>query len=143
MVSGPASRPCPARSLRSATIRSAVSPLIAFGEVFGRRDRGSNAASPSARYRATSLDTQPCETPYARANSPWDRPSVTTAVLTRRAFDIRRPCRPARPDALRHAALTARQPAQPVFLCLQRPHSDVLRLDTRGSHRTGLSQGNR
>ena len=44
-------------------ISSIVSSLTAFGEVFGRRDRGSNAASPSARYRATSRDTQPWETP--------------------------------------------------------------------------------
>jgi hypothetical protein len=29
-------------------IRSAASSLIAVGEVFGRRDRGSDAASPSA-----------------------------------------------------------------------------------------------
>ena len=48
MVSGPASRPCPASSLRSVMISPAVRSLIAFGEVFGRRDRGSNAASPSA-----------------------------------------------------------------------------------------------
>jgi hypothetical protein len=34
--------------LRSRTINSMVPPLIAFGEVFGRRNRGSNAASPSA-----------------------------------------------------------------------------------------------
>jgi len=63
MVCGPASRPCPASSLRKAMISSTVSSLIAVGEVFGRRDRGSNAASPSALYRATSRDTQPCETP--------------------------------------------------------------------------------
>jgi len=49
MVSGPASRPWPASSLRIKTISSTVSALMAFGEVFGRRDRGSNAASPSAR----------------------------------------------------------------------------------------------
>ena len=36
------------RSLRSRTITPAVSPLIAPGDVFGRRDLGSNAASPSA-----------------------------------------------------------------------------------------------
>jgi hypothetical protein len=35
--------------LRSRTISSAVSALMAFGEVFGRLDCGSNAASPSAR----------------------------------------------------------------------------------------------
>jgi hypothetical protein len=38
----------PASSLRKKTISSMISSLIAFGEVFGRRDRGSNAASPSA-----------------------------------------------------------------------------------------------
>ena len=63
MVSGPASRPCPASSLREAVISSTVPALIAAGEVFGRRDRGWNAASPSARYRATSRDTHPCDTP--------------------------------------------------------------------------------
>jgi len=50
-----------------------VFPILrtyANGDDLGRRDRGSNAASPSARYRATSRDTQPCDTPYARATSP-------------------------------------------------------------------------
>ena len=63
MVSGPASSPCPDSSFRSLMISSTVASLIAAGEVFGRRDRGSNAASPSARYRATSRETQPWETP--------------------------------------------------------------------------------
>ena len=49
MVCGPASSPCPASSLRSQVTSPAASGLIADGEVFGRRDRGSNAASPSAR----------------------------------------------------------------------------------------------
>ena len=40
--------------LAEPTIRSAISSLTADGELRGRRDRGSNAASPSARYRATS-----------------------------------------------------------------------------------------
>jgi hypothetical protein len=35
--------------LRSLTISSTVPGLTADGEDFGRRDRGSNAASPSAR----------------------------------------------------------------------------------------------
>jgi len=48
IVCGPASSPCPDSSLRSQQISSAASWLIAVGEVFGRRDRGSNAASPSA-----------------------------------------------------------------------------------------------
>ena len=64
MVCGPASRPYPTSSLRSRTISSVVPWLIVFGGVFGRRGRGSNAASsPSARYRATSRDTHPWETP--------------------------------------------------------------------------------
>jgi hypothetical protein len=45
------------------TINSTVAAGIAVGELFGRRDRGSNAASPSDRYRATRRLTQPCETP--------------------------------------------------------------------------------
>ena len=49
MVCGPASRPCPDSSFRSRVISSTVPGLIADGEIFGRRDRGSNAASPSAR----------------------------------------------------------------------------------------------
>ena len=40
--------PYPARSLRSRTISSTVPGLITDGEVLDRRDRGSNAASPSA-----------------------------------------------------------------------------------------------
>jgi hypothetical protein len=62
-VSGPASSPAPASSLRSPVIRPAAAGLMARGEDLGRRDRGSNAAWPSARYRATSRDTHPCETP--------------------------------------------------------------------------------
>jgi hypothetical protein len=50
-------------SLRRRMISSTISGVMAAGEVFGRRDRGSNAASPSARYRATSLDTHPLDTP--------------------------------------------------------------------------------
>jgi hypothetical protein len=38
-----------------ATISSTVALVIAAGEVPGRRDRGSNAASPSAWYRASSV----------------------------------------------------------------------------------------
>jgi hypothetical protein len=49
--------------LRSRTISSTAGAGIAVGEVFGRRDRGSNAASPSARYRATSREIQPWDTP--------------------------------------------------------------------------------
>jgi len=44
--------------LRSQTISSTVAPLTAFGEFPGRRDRGSNAAWPSARYRASKVQTQ-------------------------------------------------------------------------------------
>ena len=44
-------------------IRLAVASLIARGEDFGRRGRGPNAASPSPRYRTTSRDTHPWDTP--------------------------------------------------------------------------------
>jgi len=44
-------------------MRSMVSALTAVGEVFGRRERGWNAASPSARYRLTRRETQPWDTP--------------------------------------------------------------------------------
>jgi hypothetical protein len=80
-----------------------VPGAIADGQVFGRRDRGSNAASPSVRYRATSRDTQPWETPYRRAASPWLSPSATTAVMTRRAFDMPGPWRPGHSYVLRYA----------------------------------------
>src|SRR5579875_628115 len=57
--SSPARLPGPAQPvpLRSWTVSLATCSGIAIGLVFGRRDRGANAASPSARYRATSLLT--------------------------------------------------------------------------------------
>jgi hypothetical protein len=48
---------------RNSTSKATVASSVALGEVFGRLERGSNAAAPSRRYRATSLDTQPLETP--------------------------------------------------------------------------------
>jgi hypothetical protein len=54
---------------------------IAVGTVFGRRERRSNAASPSTRYRARSY-SQERETPYWAATSGTGRFSVTTAVMT-------------------------------------------------------------
>jgi hypothetical protein len=48
MVSGPASRPCPVRSVRSREIKATVDWGRAVGEVPGRLDRGSKAVSPSA-----------------------------------------------------------------------------------------------
>jgi hypothetical protein len=51
-----------------------VSGLIADGEARGRRDRGSNVASPSARYRATSRDTQPYTTPVSAGHLPLGPP---------------------------------------------------------------------
>jgi len=42
---------------------STVAAGVACGFVLGRRDRGSNAASPPARYRVTSLLTHPFDTP--------------------------------------------------------------------------------
>jgi hypothetical protein len=63
MVCGPASSPCPDSSFRSRMISSTTSGLMARGEVFGRRDRGPDAASPSARYRSTSAQIQDLATP--------------------------------------------------------------------------------
>ena len=100
IVWGPASSPCPDSSFRSRTISSTVPGGIASGEVFGRRDRGPNAASPSARDLASSRDIQPWDTPYRRAASPWLSPS---AMMTRRAFDIRRPWPHGHSYVLRHA----------------------------------------
>jgi hypothetical protein len=58
-------------------------------------------------------------------------------VMTRRAFDIARPCRPGHSYAPRHAAATATitQLATIVtaFRCPETPHSHVLRLDTLSS----------
>ena len=47
MVCGPASRPLPARWWRSSMIRSMVAWGSRVGLEWGRRERGSNAASPS------------------------------------------------------------------------------------------------
>jgi len=35
----------------------------------------------------TRREIQPWETPYSRATSDWLRPSMITAVMTKRAFD--------------------------------------------------------
>ena len=55
---------------------------------FGRRDRGTSPASPSARNRCTSVITHRRDTLYSRATSLLDRPSITTAATTSRAIDI-------------------------------------------------------
>jgi hypothetical protein len=48
MVSAPASSPASASCLRSRSTSSTVAAGVADGALFGRRDRGSSAASPSA-----------------------------------------------------------------------------------------------
>ena len=58
MVSAPASRPFLVNVLRSRTIWSSTSRLTARGLVCGRRERGSNAASPSTAKRLTRVCTQ-------------------------------------------------------------------------------------
>jgi hypothetical protein len=63
MVSGPASNPRPANSFRIRTISSTVVPAIARGDRLGRRERGTNAASPSTRYRASSSYSHDRDTP--------------------------------------------------------------------------------
>src|SRR6478672_8115793 len=102
MVSAPASWPCPVSSLRSCRISSMTPALVAVGEVCGARETGSNAASPSARYRAMRRLIQPCETPYVRATSDCDDPA-RTAVMTRRRFDTTDPAGAGYADDLRHA----------------------------------------
>ena len=62
MVSGPASRPSAVRVRRRSTINSMTVPEIRLGEVRGRRERGSKAASPSMRQRATHRETVAAET---------------------------------------------------------------------------------
>ena len=102
LVSRPASRPCSVRVRRSSRIVSTVSVGVAFGDVCGRRDRGSNAASPSARYRAISFETHPRDTPYNRAASAWLRPSTVTDKMIDRRFDIDHHHRNTVSDVSRH-----------------------------------------
>src|SRR6476469_4955710 len=102
MVSAPASWPCPVSSLRNCRISSMTPTLVAVGEVCGARETGSNAASPSARYRAMRRLIQPCETPYVRATSDCEDPA-RTAVMTRRRFDTTDPAGAGYADDLRHA----------------------------------------
>jgi len=49
MVWAPASNPCPASWWRSLMISAAVAAGTVVGWLCGRLERGSNAASPSAR----------------------------------------------------------------------------------------------
>jgi hypothetical protein len=51
------------------------------GGARGRRDRGSNAACPSAAYRAMSRLIQLWETPQVRAASDWEDPARTRRRL--------------------------------------------------------------
>jgi hypothetical protein len=112
-VSAPASSPASVSCLRSASASSTTAAGVAPGEVFGRRDRGSNTASPSTVYRASNRLIQPCDTPYVRATSDCERPA-STAVITNRRFDNPATSRP-------H-----------LFRCLETPHSDVLKHNTAG-----------
>jgi hypothetical protein len=59
----PSVQACPGQFLAQPDDQLPTTSGVARGEFLGRRDRGSNAVSPSARYRATSRDTHPCETP--------------------------------------------------------------------------------
>jgi hypothetical protein len=54
---------------------------------------GGSLNSAAGVYRATRRETRPWEA-FAEATSPWVRSSATTAVMTSRAFGIRRRCRP-------------------------------------------------
>ncbi len=87
MVCGPASRPWASSSERRFTTSSATSSGVLVGEVLGRRDRASNAAGPSARHRAMSLETCPLDTPNRLAAWAWVMPSTTTDMMIARRFD--------------------------------------------------------
>ena len=55
---------------------------------------GASAARTPLRLRGDNARPvgliHPWDTPYSRATADWLRPSMTTAVMTRRAFDIHR-----------------------------------------------------
>jgi hypothetical protein len=70
------------------TISSSTWTGVRCGLRNGRRERGSNPASPSTRYRCTSVITQRRETPYWRATSLLLRRSTTTAATTNCAMPI-------------------------------------------------------
>lgn len=89
IVAGPASSPSLVRVRRNKIINAITSSGTRAGDVLGRRDLGSNAASPSVRYRATQRDTVASETANSRATTAWDRPSRTPDKMTNRRFDIR------------------------------------------------------
>ncbi len=61
-----------------------VSVGVVVGTLWGRRERGSKAASPSALYRARSSKSQDSETPYWAATSRTGRFSTTTEVISNR-----------------------------------------------------------
>ena len=88
MVWVPASRPRADSSARRFTTNSTVSSQTLHGELPGRRDRASNAVSPSARQRATQRDTDDSETSYCLAVSAWVLPSITTDKIAARRFDM-------------------------------------------------------
>jgi hypothetical protein len=74
--------------LRRPSTSSTVAGAVARGEVLGRRLRGSNADSPSARYRATNSYTHDRATPYSATTSATVGFSTVIAVITNRAFDM-------------------------------------------------------
>ena len=61
-------------------------------------------AAASGLYRPHA-GARPSRPPYSRATSPCDRPSVMTAVMTRRPFDFGRLRRPGYSYVLGHAIL--------------------------------------
>src|SRR6478609_11854825 len=137
MVSAPASWPCPVSSLRNCRISSMTPTLVAVGEVCGARETGSNAASPSARYRAMRRLIQPCETPYVRATSDCEDPA-RTAVMTRRRFDTTDPAGSGYADDLRHAIPMSRDTP---FRCPETRHCQPDRCDV-ARHRRQWPYGN-
>lgn len=93
MVAAPASCPSRSSSLRIATIWSSIAAATWFGLWCGRRERGARPTSPSVRNRWTRVMTHRRLTPYWRATSLLDRPSVSTAVTIRLGIPIAHPLR--------------------------------------------------
>src|SRR5206468_11629676 len=115
IVSAPASSPWAKTSVRRWTISWVTSGCSAVAERCGRRDRGARPASPSVRYRPSSLYSQLRCTPCTRASSATERPSRRCASTKYGPTSIRRPPQRGVSDVLTH-------PSQDCRRCPELPH---------------------
>jgi hypothetical protein len=90
-------------SFRSRKISSTLGTANACGEVFGRRDRGSSAASPLGAVSDHELADPALRHPVGLGDLGLLGFSWTTAVMTKRALDIPERCRSELSYVLRHA----------------------------------------